>query len=257
MGTAVETAPRRVAVVTGGASGIGLAIVRHLAGEGMCVVAVDRDDAACARIRDELQSGGTVRVIVADIGSEAGAKLAITEAIDAFGRIDLLCNNAAYHPHETIESHDLDRWRETFRVNVDGTMLCCQAAIPHMRRQGGGSIVNMGSISGILSYSGGSAYAASKAAIAMITRTLALEVGADGIRVNCIAPGSILHRSGDGDERKGAEAIPIGRRGRTDDVVSLVSYLASDAASYMTGAIIPLDGGATAGRIRASKRSGS
>lgn len=221
----------------------------------MCVVAVDKDEAACKRVSGELAANGRVRVIVADIGSAAGAKLAVQTAIDVFERIDLLCNNAAYHPSETLEAHDHDQWRETFRVNVDGTMLCCQAAIPYMRRQGGGCIVNMGSISGILSYSGGSAYAASKAAIAMITRTLALEVGAYGIRVNCIAPGSILHRSGEGDEPMGAAAIPIGRRGRTDDVAALVSYLASDAASYITGAIIPLDGGATAGRVRSRRPS--
>ncbi|HEU0071937.1 MAG TPA: SDR family NAD(P)-dependent oxidoreductase [Alphaproteobacteria bacterium] len=246
---------RKVAVVTGGAAGIGFEIVRHLAGEGMAVLAADRDEAACVRARDSLKDfAGQVKIIAADIGTAEGARAAVESAIEVFGRIDLLCNNAAAHPFEMVEGHDLASWRETFRVNVDGTMLCSQAALPHMRRQGGGSIVNIGSVSGILSYAGGSAYAASKAAVAMFTKTLALEAGPDGIRVNCICPGTIRHRAArDSDEEKPAH-IPLGRAGTSADVAHLVSFLASDAASYMSGAIIALDGGATAGRPRVSKR---
>jgi NAD(P)-dependent dehydrogenase (short-subunit alcohol dehydrogenase family) len=245
---------RKVAVVTGGAAGIGLEIVRHLAGEGMAVLAADRDEDACARARASLaELGADVKIVVADIGTPEGAQAAVDGAAAAFGRVDLLCNNAAAHPFEMIESHDLASWRETFRVNVDGTMLCSQAALAHMRRQGGGSIVNIGSVSGILSYAGGSAYAASKAAVAMLTKTLALEAGPHGIRVNCICPGTIRHRAAAPDEEKPAH-IPLGRAGTSADVAHLVAFLASDAASYMSGAIIALDGGATAGRARVSKR---
>jgi NAD(P)-dependent dehydrogenase (short-subunit alcohol dehydrogenase family) len=155
------------------------------------------------------------------------------------------------HPMEEIADHALETWRETFRVNVDGTMLCSQKALPHMKRQGGGAIVNIGSISGHSPYAGGGAYATSKAAIAMLTRVLALEAGPHGIRVNCIAPGSIRHQDGDGEV---PPSIPIGRNGTLDDVAQLVSYLASDAAGYVNGAVITLDGGATAGRVRATKR---
>lgn len=245
---------RKTAVVTGGAAGIGLEIVRHLAAEGMAVLAADRDGEACARATDSLAAyKDRVRVIVADIGTPDGARAAVDGAVAAFGRLDLLCNNAAAHPFEMVDGHSLDSWRETFRVNVDGTMLCSQAALPHLRNQGGGSIVNIGSISGVLSYAGGAAYAASKAAVAMFTKTLALEAGPDGIRVNCICPGTIRHRPPQGDEDKPAH-IPLGRAGTAADVAHLVSFLASDAAGYMTGAVITLDGGATAGRARVSKR---
>lgn len=241
----------RASVVTGGASGIGLGIVRHLLARAGSVVAVDRDAQACANARAALaEFGDRVRVVEADIGSEQGAASAVDAALQAFGSLDLLCNNAAYHPLETIEAHKIETWRETFRVNVEGTMLCCRAAIPPMRQQGYGTIVNIGSVSGVSPYATGAAYAASKAAVAMLTRALALEVGGYGITVNCIAPGSIRHRAGadpDGD----APNIPVGYHGRSSDVAEMVTFLASNAGRYMTGATLVLDGGATAGRPRA------
>jgi NAD(P)-dependent dehydrogenase (short-subunit alcohol dehydrogenase family) len=121
-----------------------------------------------------------------------------------------------------------------------------------MKRQKKGAIVNMGSISGSMAYAGGGAYATSKAAIAQLTKVLALEAGPYGITVNCIEPGTIRHRPG--TENESASHIPIGRAGTVTDVAKLVSYLASDAASYMTGSVITLDGGATAGRVRVSKK---
>lgn len=213
------------------------------------MVAADRDEAACAKVREMFDG----KVVVADVGTPAGAKAAVDAAVEAFGRIDLLCNNAAVHPLESIEDHRLDSWRETFRVNVDGTMLCSQVAIPHMKAAGGGAIVNIGSISGVAPYARGGAYAASKAAVAMLTRVLALEAGPFGITVNCIAPGAIRH-----GERPEGEAppanIPVGRAGTTDDVAHLVSFLASGKAGYVNGSVIVLDGGATAGRVRAGGR---
>lgn len=235
----------RVAVITGGANNIGLAIVRRLAGEGMAVIAVDWDEPAIARAIGAGGASSNVRFLIADVGTPAGAALGIDAAIEVHGRLDLLCNNAAVQPLEGIEEHGLESWRETFRVNVDGTLLCTKFALPHMRRQGSGAIVNMGSISGNVPYARGGAYAASKAAIATLTKVTALEAGAFGVRVNCICAGSILP-----DDRSGEAQLPIGRFGRPDDVAQLVSYLASDAASYMTGSTIVLDGGATAGRER-------
>ena len=240
---------KRVAVVTGGANNIGLEIVRRLADEGMAVVAVDRDAAAVARETAATAPGDDVRFLTGDIGTPDGARLGIDSAIAAFGRLDVLVNNAAVHPHEGIEEHSLETWREAFRVNVDGTMLCTKFALPHLRRQAGGAIVNMGSVSGLVPYASGGAYAASKAAIAAITKVTALEAGPFGVRVNCICAGSILPEQGAGDEVP--VHVPIGRFGRPGDVASLVAYLASDAASYLTGSVIVLDGGATAGRTRA------
>jgi NAD(P)-dependent dehydrogenase (short-subunit alcohol dehydrogenase family) len=245
---------KRAAVVTGGAAGIGLEIVRHLAGEGMCVVAIDRDRAACTRAQRALAMGeDRVRIITGDIGIPDGARMAIETAIDMYGRLDLLCNNAAVHPLELVEEHKLETWSETFRVNVDGTMLCSQLALPHMKRQKSGAIVNIGSISGLVPYARGSAYAASKAAIIMLTKVLALEAGPYGVTVNCICPGSIRTQVGpDASIEEIPTHIPIGRYGKPTDVAHLVSYLASEAATYVSGSVIVLDGGATAGRSRRS-----
>jgi len=245
---------KRAAVVTGGAAGIGLEIVRHLATEGMCVVAIDRDSVACARAQRTLAMGeDRVRIIIGDIGTLDGARMAIQTSIDMYGRLDLLCNNAAVHPLELVEEHKIETWNETFRVNVDGTMLCSQLALAHMKRQKSGAIVNIGSISGLVPYARGGAYAASKAAIIMLTKVLALEAGPHGVRVNCICPGSIRTQAGSGEQiDEIATHIPVGRYGKPADVAHLVSYLASEAASYMTGSVIVLDGGATAGRSRRS-----
>lgn len=235
-------------MVTGGASGIGLEIVRHLASEGMNVVAVDWNAAASESAEHSLDTlAARVRLVVADIGTVSGAQLSINEAVDHFGRLDLLCNNAALHPHERIDEHAFETWSETFRVNVDGTMLCSQAALRLMKSQRTGAIVNIGSISGLSPYAGGGAYAASKAAIVTLTKVLAIEAGPYGVRVNCICPGTI--RAENGDESVPPQ-IPIGRRGTPADVAHLVSYLASDEAGYLSGSVIVLDGGATAGRLR-------
>lgn len=243
----IPSTPRHC-VVTGGASGIGLGIVRHFLARGTKVVAADRDPIACTTAAAALQ-GKPIEFLTVDIGTPGGAAAAIATAVRTFGGVDLLCNNAAFHPTEVIETHDINTWRECFRVNVDGAMLCSQAAIPVMRRQGHGAIVNIGSISGVTPYAGGGAYAASKAALAMLTRTLALEVGADGITVNCIAPGSIQHRPG-ADLDAPAPNIPVGYRGRPSDVAGLIEFLASPQGQYISGSVLVLDGGATAGRVR-------
>ena len=217
-------------------------------------MAIDRDSDACARAPQRSLALGDerVRIITGDISTPDGARLAIQTSINMYGRLDLLCNNAAVHPLELIEEHALETWSETFRVNVDGTMLCSQLALPHMKRQHSGAIVNIGSISGLVPYAGGSAYAASKAAIIMLTKVLALEAGS-GVTVNCICPGSIRTQVSSGEQIEQVPThIPVGRYGKPADVAYMVSYLTSEAASYITGSVIVLDGGATAGRSRRS-----
>ena len=248
---------KRVAIVTGGASGIGFAIVRHLSAAGMAVLAMDKDTSAVASAVETRKPKEDTLFIHGDAGCEADIKGMVNMAVDAFGRIDHLCNNAAFHPFETIENHAMESWRETFRVNVDGTMLSCQKALPHLRRSDCASIVNIGSISGSSPYAGGGAYATSKAAIAMLTRVLALEFGPYGVTVNCISPGSIRHRAGSDLNAQPPSNVPIGRYGTVYDVAEMVGFLASDASRYITGSNIILDGGATAGRIRESRTATS
>jgi 3-oxoacyl-[acyl-carrier protein] reductase len=214
----------------------------------MAVVAADWNAAACAGAVVSLDDYRDRTVVIeADVGTDAGATKAIGTAINRFGRLDLVCNNAAIHPMATIEEMDLAVWNEAFRVNVSAAFLCSKLALPYMKEQGAGTIVNIGSVSGVSPYVGGGAYAVTKAALAMLTRVLALEAGPFGVTANCICPGSIQHRT----EGTGSAAhIPVGRAGTIDDVASLVMYLASAEARYMTGAILVLDGGATAGRQR-------
>lgn len=243
---------RRVAIVTGGASGIGLEIVRHLLSEGLSVVVADCDKDANGAAQQLLaKDSARLRFVLADVGTLEGVEKVAGAAVTDFGRIDVLCNNAAFHPMQRIDEHDLEDWRRAFRVNVDASLMMSQAVLPYMKGQRAGSIINMGSISGNVPYAGGGAYAASKAALAMLTRVLAIEVGEFGITVNCIAPGSIRHEAHVGTAPPN---IPIGRAGRPSEVAHLVSYLASPAAQYLTGSVIVLDGGATAGRIRKGGR---
>jgi NAD(P)-dependent dehydrogenase (short-subunit alcohol dehydrogenase family) len=239
----------RVAVVTGGANGIGLAIARAFLAHGDAVVVADLDEAGLRRLAGASASDA-VRTVAADVGTPDGAERTIAAAVEAFGRVDVLCNNAGVRPVIPFLELEPEEFAEAFRVNVGGIFLCSRAAIPHMLRQGGGSIVNIGSISGVHGYAGGSAYAASKAAAIQLSRVMALELAPRGIRVNCICPGSIETQDPPGAASAGASAIPVGRAGRPAEVADLVLFLASDAAAFMAGSVVTLDGGITAGRVR-------
>ncbi len=236
----------RAAIVTGGAAGIGLGIVQGLLDDGMNVLAADRNPDACDAAR-RLLEGRSAHVMEADMADEEQVREVMDEALVHFGRIDLLCNNAGVRHIAPLADISITDWRESFRVNVDAALLGARAVLPAMREQGSGVIVNIGSISGTAPYAEGGAYGASKAALIALTRVMAMEFGPLGVRVNCIAPGSI-DRNGTGE--MSSSHIPIGRAGTPHDVASLVSYLASDEASYLNGAVIVLDGGATAGRTR-------
>ena len=181
------------------------------------------------------------------MADEEQVREVMDEALVHFGRINLLCNNAGVRHIAPLADIPFADWQESFRVNVDAALLGARAVLPAMREQGSGVIVNIGSISGTAPYAEGGAYGASKAALIALTRVMAMEFGPLGVRVNCIAPGSI-DRNGTGE--MSSSHIPIGRAGTPHDVASLVAYLASDEASYLNGAVIVLDGGATAGRTR-------
>jgi NAD(P)-dependent dehydrogenase (short-subunit alcohol dehydrogenase family) len=242
----------KVCVVTGGARGIGLAIVERLREEDADVTFLDIDD---ARGRAEADRLG-VEFRHADVSREADVAAALQSAVAGPGRLDVLVNNAginAYFDAATMTEQD---WERVFAVDLKGTWLCVKHALPHLRESGGGSIVNLSSVHALMTTSGMFPYAAAKSALLGLTRSLALDYGRDGIRANSVCPGFVrtqlteewLARQPDpaAAERRVLEVQPLGRIGTPAEVASLVAYLASDEASYVTGAAWLIDGGLSA-----------
>lgn len=240
-------------IVTGAAQGIGRTIAQTFAAEGAVVAAVDREATLLHALRAEPKAHGVPAVTVpAELGTAAGAVDAVDAAADALGGLDAIVNNAggsASTPAnpEDVTGEDLDR---VLAWNVTSTFFCCQAALPWLRRNGAGSIVNMGAISGRAGTELLPAqYSAAKAGVIGMSRNLARHVGPEGIRVNVVAPGFI--ESGPRVEaiwnaRDPASVlglIPLRRRGTTGEVTDAVRFLASDGASYVTGAVIDVNGG--------------
>lgn len=240
----------KVALVSGGARGQGLAAGRRLAAEGASVVLGDVLDGEGEAAAASLGSAGAfVHLDVASEGDWAGA---VRAAEERFGRLDVLLNNAGILRFSPIEETALEDYLEVVRVNQVGVFLGMRAAIPAMRRAGGGVIVNVSSVEGLFGMAGLVAYAASKFAVRGMTKVAALELGADGIRVNSIHPGGIDTPMIRAQGLEGADldrvfgGLPVPRAGRPEDVASLVAFLASDESSYITGAELVIDGGATA-----------
>jgi NAD(P)-dependent dehydrogenase (short-subunit alcohol dehydrogenase family) len=248
----------KVAIVTGSGSGgpeagvgIGQAIATTLAREGASVVIVDRDvERADATLRSIAELGGTAVPSIGDVTSSDHAAAAVLLAVDRFGGLDILVNNAAIAKHAPITDED-DFYDETLDVNLKGTFLACKHAIPALVARGGGSIINIGSVAGIRDAgTGQAAYAASKAGQLGLTVELAGTHGHDNIRVNAVLPGMIatpmMASSGRIDEVR-AKLNLLGRLGQADDIANAVLFLCSDEAGYITGVTLPVDGGATAG----------
>jgi NAD(P)-dependent dehydrogenase (short-subunit alcohol dehydrogenase family) len=241
---------RKVAVVTGAASGIGRATVGLLAERGASVVAVDLAPSVA-----ELAADGIVP-LEGDVTDVAVAERAVATATDRFGRLDVLVNNAGYSVWVPLLETNEEDWDRIFAVNVKSMFLFSRAAVPVMQRGGGGAIVNTASISGLVGLPGQTAYCASKGAVVMLTRQLAVEHAPARIRVNAVAPGAIdtpfLQNVLDGvpDPDALAEGIaashPLGRIGGPDEVARAIVWLASPDADFVTGAIVPVDGGYTA-----------
>jgi len=240
----------RVVLVTGGASGIGAATARALAREGARVVVADVDRARGEVIAREVR-GRFAAVDVADAAALAGL---VSEIAKTLGRLDVLVSNAFATVVGPLERLELAGWERTLAVTLTAVFTGLRAAVPLMRRQGGGSVVHVASISGVRGDRGLAAYNAAKAGVVNLTRTAALELGATGIRVNAVCPGLIdtpaLERAlaaGAGRRATACAAVPIGRLGRPDEVAEAILFLASDAASYVTGATLAVDGGLGAG----------
>jgi NAD(P)-dependent dehydrogenase (short-subunit alcohol dehydrogenase family) len=237
-----------VAVVTGGASGIGLASARAFLRAGYRVVIADTDKASGARAANALEGAIFVPTNVAD--EDAVASLFAEASLR--GRIRAVHNNAGITvPRTPIHELETETWDHVLGVNLRGSWLVLRQAIRTLRAQGtGGAIVNTASVAGIAANPGGSAYGASKAGLIMLTRVAALENGGAGIRVNAVAPGTILTPLAERSLASRQESIhsgpaPSGRLGKPEEVAEAVLWLASDAASYVNGAVLTIDGGWT------------
>lgn len=240
----------KIAVVTGGAGNIGQAVVARLAKDDYQIVVLDMNpDTGKQTVADFAKRSIALDFHCANLSDEAAVKSAFAAILAKHSRVDLLVNVAggSFYRHK-FEDFPLDHWRTIIDANLTATFLCCRAVTPGMKAQKSGAIVN---ISSDIAYSGGenrSAYAAAKAGILGLTRTLALEVAADGVRVNAVAPGRIgtaKVRSHYSDEewKKSNERIPMGEPGTVEDVAETVAYLASSAAKHMTGQTIHVNGG--------------
>jgi NAD(P)-dependent dehydrogenase (short-subunit alcohol dehydrogenase family) len=244
----------RVAIVTGAATGIGGATARRLAEEGARVLVADIDasgaQANAARIQAD---GGTAEALQSDVGTEAGVQAMVEQAAQKWGRLDIIVNNAyAVGSIERTESANVPEaiWDRGFDVGLKSMFRAARFAIPHLRKAGGGSIVNMSSVHAMLAEPGQLVYETLKAGVISLTRQLAVEYGPDGIRVNAICPGHIVTehiaegwREHPQTLRFFAEQYPLRRTGQPVDIANAVVFLCSDEASFITGQALVVDGG--------------
>lgn len=240
----------KVAVVTGGASGIGAATTRRLVSEGASVVLGDLHEPAAVALAQELGDAVlAVGIDVTDLGAVEGM---MTQAVNEFGQLDIVFNNAGISSFGRVDEIDVEEWHRVIDVDLNAVFYGCRAALPHLRANGGGAIVNTASISGMVGDWGLPAYNAAKGAVMNLTRALAADHARDGIRVNAVCPGGVETAMTDSlvQSRRAQEQyerlIPMARMGQADEIASAVAFLASDDASYITGHGLVVDGGVTA-----------
>lgn len=244
----------KVAIVTAGGSGIGAATARRFAREKASVVVADLSGTRASAVAGAIaQEGGVAQWLKMDASDPEGVRAAIRLAMDNWGRLDVMFNNAGMGTVETLEAMALETWNRTLAVTLTSAFLGIKYSLPIMRAQGSGSIVNTASISGTAGDYGMSAYNAAKAGVINLARGAALENAKYGIRINCVCPGAIDTRVSqvlggndvEGFKRRLAQN-PVGRIGEPEEIANAVCFLASDEASFMTGATIVVDGGLTA-----------
>lgn len=241
----------KTVAITGAAGGIGQALCRYFGAEGAVIAALDLSDKVHAFAETLGGDGITARAAVANIGDPA----AVQQAFESFGDVHILINNAGIARHPIMSTTDPDGWNEDINDNLNGAFACAHAVLPQMVERRGGNIVNIGSVNG-LSALGDPAYSAAKAGMIALTRALALEYGRYGIRSNIVLPGTVRtpiwkeRQAKDPNVLKTLERwYPLGRIVEPEEVAKVAGFLASDAASAITGAAIPVDCGLTAGNI--------
>jgi NAD(P)-dependent dehydrogenase (short-subunit alcohol dehydrogenase family) len=233
----------KTAIVTGGAKGLGRAIVGLLAERGARVALIDIDEAALAGLSNEL--GPDVACIVGDIRRQAGARTAVTRAVEALGRLDILVNNAGVYPRKPLFEIDDEAWDYTFDVNLRGMYHVTATAIPLMQARKSGRVVSIASIDAYIPYPKNAHYAAAKAGVISLTKSFAAAVAGDGILVNAVSPGAIATKQLRdlgilADIERG---IPVGRAAEAADIAEVVCFLASERNRYMTGETVIASGG--------------
>lgn len=242
----------KVALVSGGATGIGAAVARRFAREGAAIVFGDINEQAGAALEQEITaSGGTARFVLLDVTDRGQWKAAIDATVQAHGRLDVLVNNAGIYARTPLEDITDDEFDRIMDVNVKGVFIGAQCAIPAMRQSGGGSIINISSVAGMRG-SVATHYGASKGAVRLMTKSIALLCAKDNIRCNSVHPGPV-------DTAMGHQAVPeevrsarfartlLGRFAQPEEIAGAVFFLASDDSTYMTGSELVIDGGTTAG----------
>jgi 3-oxoacyl-[acyl-carrier protein] reductase len=240
----------RVAIVTGASRGIGKGIAQRLASEGARVAITARGaDALQATAREITAAGGSVLAVPGDAGSKADVEALFEQVLAAWGRLDVLVNNAAWaSPHAHILEMDLEHWETVLRTNLTSVYLHCHRAANIMVDQGTrGSIVNISSFAAARAHRNMAAYDATKGGIEAMTRTMALDLGPFGIRVNVVGPGAIhteeFEAEGEAARGRRGQTVPLGRVGYPEDIAGTVAFLVSDDASYITGQVLYVDGG--------------
>jgi len=248
----------KIAVVTGGGSGIGLGICQAFVRQGAKVAVVDMDgakaDAAARLIADG--KPGTAIGVTADVTDPDAVTAMADTVIDAFGRVDVLVNNAGARCIKSFLDHDLDDWNRMIGINLTGPFLCSRALVPYMIGQGSGAVIHLASIASFMGRPDRVAYVAAKTGVLGLTRAMAVDLGGTGVRVNAIAPGMIatpFNAMFADDPETGprwARENCVGRWGTPEDIANAAVFLASDESAFMTGADIKVDGGWLAAKIR-------
>jgi NAD(P)-dependent dehydrogenase (short-subunit alcohol dehydrogenase family) len=246
----------KVVLITGGGTGIGRGIALACAREGAKVAVVGRRLAKLQETASEIKAMGAEAIAIAcDVSRFADAQNAIQKTVEAFGKLNVLANNAGVLSVSTIEEIPEDEWDRLINANLKGPFLMCRAALPEFRKVGGGSIVNVGSVLGLVAMKKRAAYCASKGGLTLLTKAIAIDHGHENIRANCICPSIVetdlvseLFKTPDGERAKleRLATIPLARFGKPNDIAGLAVFLASDESSWLTGAAIPVDGGLTA-----------